>query len=183
MKRLTMIALLVNLAIASAYAQHPVKMTFSGTLGPSTLSLQPNTNTDEQNLAGNGTLGPFTFRELHADTGSPQASTTCSGPTKVYFPTVAGGGVFRFQDESLLTVALTEGSSLCIDFAAGAAHLTTTYRITGGTGRFTAASGALTLTATWVPVLFNGPNSAVLLTTMGQLTGTISGVESQDVRQ
>ena len=183
MKRLTIIALMVNLAIASAYAQHPVKMTFSGTVEPSTINLQPNTNTDEENVAGNGTLGPFTFRELHADTASPQPSSTCSGPTKVYFPTVAGGGVFRFQDGSLLTVALTEGSSLCIDFAAGAAHLTTTYQITGGTGRFNAASGALTLTATLVPVLFNGPNSAVLLTSTGEITGTISGVESQDVRQ
>jgi hypothetical protein len=188
MKHIATVALMLNLGVAGVYAQQkPVKMTFSGTVEPSTIKLQPDTNTDEGNVAGNGTLGPFTFRELHADTASPQPSSTCSGPTKVYFPTVAGGGVFRFQDGSLLTVKLTEGSSLCIDFAAGAAHLTTTYQITGGTGRFNAASGALTLTATWVPVLFNGPNSAVLLTSTGEVEGTVSGVaigkEGQDERQ
>jgi hypothetical protein len=188
MKNIAMVALMLNLGVASVYAQQrPVKMTFSGTVEPSTIKLQPDTNTDEGNLAGNGTLGPFTFRELHADTGSPQPSSTCSGPTKVYFPTVAGAGVFRFQDGSLLTVKLTEGSSLCIDFAAGAAHLTTTYQITGGTGRFNAASGALTLTATWFPVLFNGPNSAVLLASTGEIMGTISRAaideEPQDVRR
>src|SRR6266516_4772112 len=95
MKRIATLALMLNLGVASVYAQQgPVKMTFSGTVEPSTIKLQPDTNTDEGNLAGNGTLGSFTFRELHADTGSPQPSSTCSGPKKVYFPTVAGAGVF-----------------------------------------------------------------------------------------
>ncbi len=188
MKHIATVALMFNLGVAGVYAQQkPVKMTFSGTVEPSTIKLQPDTNTDEGNVAGNGTLGPFTFRELHADTASPQPSSTCSGPTKVYFPTVAGGGVFRFQDGSLLTVKLTKGSSLCIDFATLLGHLTATYQITGGTGRFNAASGALTLTATWFPVLFNGPNSAVLLTSTGEFEGTVSGVaigkEGQDERQ
>jgi hypothetical protein len=188
MKHIATMTLILNLAIASVYAQQrPVKMTFSGTVEPSTIKLQPDTNTDEGNVAGKGTLGPFTFRELHADTASPQPSSTCSGPTKVYFPTVAGGGVFRFQDGSLLTVKLTEGSSLCIDFATLLGRFTATYQITGGTGRFNAASGALTLTATWFPVLFNGPNSAVLLTSTGEFEGTVSGVgignEWQDERQ
>src|SRR5919205_843042 len=117
MKNMAMAALMLNLGVAGVYAQQrPVNMTFSGTVEPSTIKLQPDTNTDEEDLAGNGTLGPFTLRELHADTGSPQASTSCSGPTKVFFPTVAGAGVFRFQDGSLLTVKLTPGSSLCIDF-------------------------------------------------------------------
>src|SRR5260370_11629212 len=79
MKHIATVALMLNLGVAGVYAQQrAVKMTFSGTLGPSTLSLQPNTHTDEQNLAGNGTLGPFTFRELHADPAAPQPSSTCS---------------------------------------------------------------------------------------------------------
>src|SRR2546428_13500267 len=79
MEHIATVALMLNLGVAGVYAQQrPVKMTFSGTLGPSTLSLQPNTNTDEQNLAGNGTLGPFPFRELHADPAAPQPSITCS---------------------------------------------------------------------------------------------------------
>ena len=149
-----------------------VKMTFSGTLEPSTINLQPNTNTDEQNLAGNGTLGPFTFRELHADPAAPQPSSTCSpgnAPPRLYFPNVAGGGVFRFQDGSLLTVGVTAGSSICIDLTAGVAHLTTNYQITGGTGRFKGASGALTLTAMLTPVLFNASNGVVLERIRGSL--------------
>src|SRR5882757_3976316 len=97
MKHITTVALMLNLGVAGVYAQQkPVKMTFSGTVEPSTIKLQPDTNTDEGNVAGNGTLGPFTFRELHADPTAPQPSSACPGPTHLYFPNVAGGGVFRF---------------------------------------------------------------------------------------
>ena len=181
MKRVAILALMLNLGAAGVHAQQkkavavnvPVKMTFSGTLGTTTTSLAPNTNTDEQNLAGNGTLGPFTFRELHADPASPssQPPSTCSGPTHLYFPNVAGGGVFRFQDGSLLTVGVvTAGSSICIDLMAGMAHLTTNYQVTGGTGRFKGASGLLTLTAILTPVLFNASNGVVLATDTGEFT-------------
>jgi hypothetical protein len=99
---------------------------------------------------------------------------------------VAGGGVFRFQDGSLLTVKLTEGSSYCIDLMAVVGHLTTNYQITGGTGRFEGASGALTLTAILTPVLFNASNGAVLLTSTGEFEGTVSGMaigeDGQDER-
>ena len=61
-------------------------MTFSGTAGPSTINLQqPNTHTGEENFAGNGTLGPFAFRNISAETSSPQPSSACSGPTRLYF--------------------------------------------------------------------------------------------------
>ena len=184
MKHIATVALMLNLGVAGVYAQQrAVKMTFSGTLGPSTLSLQPNTNTDEQNLAGNGTLGPFTFRELHADPTAPQPSSTCSpgnAPPRLYFPNVAGGGVFRFQDGSLLTVGVTEaGSSICIDLTAGVAHLTTNYQITGGTGRFNRASGTLTLTATLTPALFNADGGVVLATDKGKFEGTVFGVDTE----
>jgi hypothetical protein len=119
-KHIATVALMLNLGVAGVYAQQrPVKMRFSGTVGGSTAQLAPDTSKDEQNVAGNGTLGPFTFLELHADTASPQPSSTCSpgnAPPRLYFPTVAGGGVFRFHDGSLLTVKLTEGS-YCIDFS------------------------------------------------------------------
>jgi len=191
MKHIATVALMLNLGIAGVYAQEiPVKMTFSGTLGPSALSLGPNTNTDEQNLAGNGTLGRFTFRELHADPAAPQPSSTCSpgnAPPRLYFPNVTGGGVFRFQDGSLLTVAVTEaGSSICIDLTAGVAHLTTNYQVTGGTGRFKGASGALTLTAMLTPAVFNSSGVIVLGTDTGEFEGTVSGVaigeDGQDER-
>jgi hypothetical protein len=189
MKHIATVALMLNLGVAGVYAQQkPVKMTFSGNLAVSTISLQPDTNTDEQNLAGNGTLGPFTFRGLHADPASPQPSATCPGPTHLYFPNVAGGGVFRFQDGSLLTVGvITAGSSICIDLIAGIAHLATTYQITGGTGRFKGASGAIRLTAILTPALFNASGGVVLATDTGEFEGTVVGVaignEGQDERQ
>ena len=180
MKHIATVALMLNLGVAGVYAQQkPVKMRASGTVAATTIDIQPDTNTDEQNLAGNGTLGPFTFRELHADPASPssQPPSTCSGPTHLYFPEVAGGGVFRFQDGSLLTVVVTAGSSLCIDLAAGLGHLTTTYQITGGTGRFKGATGTLTLTAIWTPVFFTASNEAVFLTDTGKFEGTVFGVD------
>jgi hypothetical protein len=190
MRRIAILALMINLGAAGVYAQQkPVKMRASGTVAATTINLQPNTNTDEQNLAGNGTLGPFTFRELHADPASPssQPPSTCSGPTHLYFPEVAGGGVFRFQDGSLLTVGVTAGSSLCIDLTAAVGHLITTYRITGGTGRFKGASGTLTLTAIWTPVFFTASGGAVFLTDTGEFEGTVFGAaigeEGQDERQ
>jgi len=181
MKHLGTLALMFNLGVAAVYAQEkPVKMTFSGTMLGSTINLEPDTNTDEHNLAGSGTLGPFTFRELHADKASPEPSSSCSsGP---YFPTVAGGGVFRFQDGSLLTVRRTVGA-LCIDLTAGMGHFTESYQITGGTGRFNGASGTLTLTATLIPVLFRASGGAPFFTNTGEFEGTISGAAIDEKRQ
>lgn len=58
MKYIATMALMLNLGVASVYAQpYPVKMVFSGTGAPSTVNLQqPNTNNSEDNYAGNGTL-------------------------------------------------------------------------------------------------------------------------------
>ena len=67
-RRLVLVALTLNLGVAGVYAQERhVKMTFSGTNVATTINLQANTVTDETHLAGRGSLGPFTFRELHAD--------------------------------------------------------------------------------------------------------------------
>src|SRR6185312_16218164 len=117
MKHIAIVALMLNLGGARVYAQkRPVKMTFSGTEAPSAINLQlPDTHTGEFNFAGNGTLGSFTFRNVEANGASSQESSACSA-TQVYFPTVAGAGVFRFHDGSLLNVKLTEGFD-CIDFA------------------------------------------------------------------
>ena len=179
------VALMLNLGVAGIYAQHKpsrgspeVNMTFSGTFVPSTINLQPGTDTDDENFAGNGTLGPFTVRNLRADTVSPQPSSTCSpgnAPPRLYFPSVAGAGVFRFQDGSLLTVRLTQGAA-CIDLTAGVGHFTEIYQITGGTGRFKGASGTLTLTDTVLPVLFDASNNPQFFSVTGEITGTVFGV-------
>src|ERR1700693_1905144 len=103
MKHIATVTLMLNLGVVGVYAQQrPIKMTFSGTGGPSTINLQhPDTNNSEDNSAGDGTLGPFTFRNVRAIRASPQPSSTCSGPSQIYFSSVAGAGVFRFQDGSL----------------------------------------------------------------------------------
>ena len=73
MKHIATVALMLNLGVAGIYAQQrPVKMTFSGSMVPTSINVQPNTITDEEHLAGNGTLGPFTFRKLRTDALSPQ---------------------------------------------------------------------------------------------------------------
>jgi hypothetical protein len=177
MKHIATVALMINLGVAGIYAQqNPVNMTFSGTSASSTINLQqPNTSTGEDNFAGNGSLGPFTFRNISASTASPQLSSTCSGPAQLYFLRVAGAGVFHFQDGSLLKVNLTQGAD-CIDLAAGQANCTMTFQITGGTGRFKGASGILMLTETVLPVLADASNNPVFFASTGELTGTVSGV-------
>ena len=66
----------------------------------------------------------------------------------------------------------------CIDLTdrtAPVGNLTVAYQITGGTGRFEGASGALTYTATLTPVLRNASNAPALLTLTGEIEGTVSG--------
>jgi hypothetical protein len=51
MKHIATVALMLNLGLLGVYAQqNRIKLTFSGTVEPSTISLQPGTNTDEVNL-------------------------------------------------------------------------------------------------------------------------------------
>ena len=181
MKHLTTIALMLSLGTASVYAQQtPIKMTFSGTGAPSAVDLKyPNTNNGEEILAGSGTLGSFTFRMVEATASAPQPSSTCTG---LYFQTVAGAGLFRFQDGSLLNVTITQGGD-CIDFVHLVAHCTWTFKINGGTGRFQNASGSLTLTETSAPALFDAMNSPVFFSESGAFTGTISGLPANDDSQ
>ena len=88
---------------------------------------------------------------------------------------MAGAGVLRFQDASLLKVTLTEGED-CLDLAALQAHCVLTFQITGGTGRFKDQYGTLTLTETVVPLVADALNNPVFFTTTGEFTGTVSGV-------
>ena len=175
------LTLLLNLGIVAAHAQQlPVDMTFSGTAAGSVIDLkQPNSATGEEDLAGKGTLGAFTFRIVKASTSAPQSSNSCPG---LYFPVVAGAGVLRFQDGSLLNVTVTGGAD-CIDLAQGLAHCNWTLKVTGGTGRFQNASGSLTLTETARPVLADAMNNPVFFTESGDLTGTISGLAFEEEAQ
>ena len=88
---------------------------------------------------------------------------------------MGGGGVFRFQDGSLLKVNLTQGAD-CVDLAAQEGHCTLSLQITGGTGRFKNASGTLTLNETNVPVLADTSNNPVFFASTGEFIGTVSGV-------
>lgn len=172
------IALILGLGVASLSAEErPIRMRFSGSMVPTSIVMQPDTITDEELLAGDGSLGSFTFRKLRTDALAPQPSTACSGPSQANIPVVAGGGVFRFEDGSLLSVVITEGA-LCIDFSAVVGRLTETYQVTGGTGRFRGVSGGtLALRATVRPVLASAAGQPVLLTLTGviEATGDLRG--------
>jgi hypothetical protein len=181
MKHAAAMALIFTLGVAGVFAEErPVKMRFSGSFIPTSIVMQPDSITDEELLAGNGALGSFTFRKLRTDLLAPHPSAACSGPSQVNIPVVAGGGVFRFEDGSLLTVVISEEGALCIDFDAAVANLTESYQITGGTGRFKGASGTLALRATVRPVLFTASGQAVLLTSTGELEGTVAAAGMRD---
>jgi hypothetical protein len=183
MKHIATMALMLNLSVASVYAQqHPVKMVFSGTSAASTVNLQqPDTSNDEDNFNGKGTLGSFAFRNVRAIANSPTPASTCSGANKLNFADPAGAGVFRFQDGSLLKVSLTQGND-CIDLAADEGYCTLTFQITGGTGRFKNASGTLTFTETSVPVLTDALHNPVFFAATGEFTGTVSGVSEEQAQ-
>ena len=153
-------------------------MAFSGSMVPTSIDVQPDTITDEELLAGNGTLGSFTFRKLRTDETAPQFVGSCGSGVGPTIRVVAGGGVFRFEDGSLLTVTVTEGT-LCVDFDHLVGHLIETYQITGGTGRFKSASGTLQSTGTLKAVLFSASNAAVLLTNTG-ISRDRSGARERD---
>ena len=178
MKHISTVALMLSLGVAGIYAQqNPVRMTFSGNGAPNAVDLKhPGANTVEENVAGIGTLGSFTFRDLRAAATVSQPSSTCAG---LFFPSVGGGGIFRFQDGSLLKVVLTGGGD-CIGQVQ--ATCTLTFQITGGTGRFRGVTGGvLTYTETAVPVFFDGSGMFPGMTTeTGEITGTISGVGGPD---
>jgi hypothetical protein len=180
-KRLTTVTVMLTLSISGIYAQEkPVTLAFSGTSENSATNLQqPNTSNDEDNFAGKGTLGSFTVRNLRAIANSPSSSSTCSGANQLYLEELAGGGVFRFQDGSLLYLNLTEGHD-CIDLVTNVAHCTLTFKITGGTHRFNGASGILTMTETVDTVLSDALNNPVFFGATGKFTGTISGIAREE---
>ena len=181
MKYIATVGLILTLGAAGAYAQqNPIKMTFSGTSENTAINLQqPNTSNDQDTFAGKGTLGSFTLLNVRAIANSPTPSSTCSGPNLLYLTELAGAGVFRFQDGSLLNVTLTQGAD-CIDLAANVAHCTLTFQIAGGTGRFKAASGVLTMTETVSAVASDALGNPVLFLATGEFTGTVSGVDLGD---
>jgi uncharacterized protein (TIGR03437 family) len=173
------VALTLSLGAAVYAQQRPVKMTFSGTAVATSINLRDGTFTDEDHFVGNGALGSFIFRQLRADAPAPQPSPSCAGR---YFLVVTGAGVFSFQDGSQLNVGITEGNG-CINLEAGFTLLTVTYQITGGTGRFVGASGALTLKGVLTPVHRNAANAPALLTLNGDFEGTVSGAAPMSVPQ
>ena len=149
-----------------------------------TLVLAPNTLNHESQVAGNSPLGSFTYRGLWADDPGSQSSGSCGSGFGPNFRIVAGAGVFRFEDGSLLTVQLTEGT-LCVDIADPAhpvGRQFETYQITGGTGRFKHAAAScgitpgdcpLELTGTRGLVLRDSSGAPKLFTFTGEFEGTV----------
>jgi hypothetical protein len=202
MRHLTTVALMLSLGIASLYSQQSaeehsrggrVRMKFSGSTMATTLAIAPNTLNHESHLAGDSSLGSFTYRGLWADDPGSRSIDNCGSGFGPNFRIVAGGGVFRFEDGSLLTVQLTEGT-LCVDIADPAnpvGRQFETYQITGGTGRFkraaascgvTAAECILHLTATRGLVLRDSSGAPTLFTFTGEFQGTLPHFATGDKR-
>ena len=166
-------------------------MRFSGSTMSTTLAIAPNTLNHESHVAGNSSLGPFTYRGLWADDPGSQSSGSCGSGFGPNFRVVAGGGVFRFEDGSLLTVQLTEGT-LCVDISDPAhpvGRQFETYQITGGTGRFRQAAAScgaaaeectLQLTATRGVVLGDASGAPKFFTFTGEFQGILPRFSSGD---
>ena len=174
MKHTATMALMLTFGVASLYAQQrPVKMRFSGSGGPSLVNLgQPNSVNFEENVSGDGALGPFTYHDVRAAALPPLMNTNgCS----LYLPPVFGGGIFRFQDGSLLTFKIrpNQGGD-CVN--PSTVTCTLILEITGGTGRFQNASGVLTYIELSAPVpgLVDAMGHPFLTTDTGEITGVIS---------
>jgi hypothetical protein len=178
MKYIASAALILNLGAAGLYAhERPVKMTFSGTAGPSLVDLNISGRTNgEYNFSGNGNLGSFTFRHVEADGGPPQQSSSCSGPNLVYFTLSFGAGVLSFADGSSLVLKLREGTD-CINPVDLVAHCTRIFDITSGTGRFKHATGSITMDEHLHAILLNSSGAPVFLASTGEFGGTVSGVQ------
>jgi hypothetical protein len=178
MKYIAAMALVLNLGVAGLYAhERHVNMRFSGTAGPSSVDLQiPHRTTGGDSFTGNGNLGAFTFREVESNAGSPEQSSTCSGP---YFTLSIGAAVLSFQDGSSLILNLTEGSD-CIDLVNLKAHCIRSFEIKSGTGRFRSATGSLTMDETLQSILMNSSGTPVFFASAGGFTGTISGVGAEE---
>jgi len=193
MRLLTTVALMLHLGIASLHAQQPadeqsgarpVRMRFSGSTMVTALVIAPNTSNHESHVAGNGSLGAFTYRGLWADESGSQSTGKCGSGFGPNVRMVSGAGVFRFEDGSLLAVKLTEGT-LCVDISDPAhpvGRQSETYQITGGTGRFgnaaascgaTAADCTLQLTATRGLVLRDSFGAPKLFMFTGEFHGTL----------
>ncbi len=78
MKHIATAALILNLGVASVYAQQG-PITFSGTVTPSAAVLQDGVGTSEYNFAGTGALGAVTFQSLSASVFSdPPPGSGCA---------------------------------------------------------------------------------------------------------
>lgn len=173
MKQLSTLALVLGLGTAGLQAQQPVPvwMTFSGSNLSTQINLQAGTApAGDITLAGHSSLGVFTLHYLGANAAAPSGS--CGGPNLLNFPNGPGGGVFRFQDGSLLITKLTGGSA-CLDPATGAVTLTVTDQITGGTGIFKNATGTLKYSIAVRVVVTDAMMAPVFVAVDGEGAGTI----------
>lgn len=199
LKNLATMALAVTFGVAAGYAQdNAAKMKPSGSevvtpfnfqanaptwksSGPEVVTafnLQTNTTTCEEKLTGQSSLGDFTYDGLRADSNNFTITDACPNGN---LPVTSGAGIFRFSDGSLMSVNIT-GGAICID-ANELGHLTETYQVTGGTGRFGNATGELSHSATLNVVLFDALGNPLLLTHTGQFDGAVAGVTGAEDRQ
>jgi hypothetical protein len=179
MKRMVIVVLMLLFGVAAGYAQqNPVKMKSSGSERTVPFNVNGSTFGGEETLTGGGSLGQFTYLGLRADSNNVTTTDACPDGD---IPVVGGAGIFRFSDGSLMSANIT-GGDICID-ANGIGHLTDTYQVTGGTGRFQKVTGELRHTARLNVILSDDSGLPLLLTNTGEFDGTVIGVAGANQQQ
>jgi hypothetical protein len=182
-KSMTLLTIILAGGCSLFGEQRPLKLTYSGTMVATTIDIAPGTVTDEEQLAGTGTLGKFTFRKLRVDALVPTFGGCGKGVGPI-FAVTGGAGVFRFEDGSLLNVTVTQGV-LCVDVSNPqnlVGYLNETYPVVSGTGRFQNVAASCATTPSDCTFKSNGTLSAILFDSTGQAAklltniGTFEGV-------
>ena len=113
MKHVTTLVLVLMCSASIQAREYPVHMTYSGSATYPTVSAPPlslvtggNGPLTDLTVEGNGSLGPFTLHEVAATTANPTGFGCAAPDNSAAFTFVKAGGIFRFQDGSLLTYEL-----------------------------------------------------------------------------
>ena len=157
MRHLTTVALMLNLGIASLYAQQPaeepsgasrIRMTFSGSTMSTTLAIAPDTLNHESHVAGNSSLGPLPIVACGLTLPARGPPAVAAAVSAGRFPLWPARGCFASRTEVSWRPS-SRRESVCggLGSRASGGSPVRDYQITGGTGRFRHAAASCAVPA------------------------------------
>ena len=159
------------------YAQSTLAQNFWGAYSGSSMLTAVDVNDDgisayETSLNGSGRFGPSV---IHTVSETTDVDGAC-GPTAVSLSYTTWSTIQRYIGGDLLYYALDETtpSSLCFDYVSGEFDFDIHAIITGGTGRFAGASGAIVLDGRGNQLLTDSFGNGVHSSVDGTFKGNIS---------